>query len=137
VLAGCATAPQAAYTPEQLKEQVRATEIAFAKTMADRNLAAFSSFLSEETVFFSPRATHGKDEVTKSWARFYEGPKAPFSWKPDEVEVLKSGTLAISSGPVHSPDGVLIGRFMSIWRMESPGTWKVIFDKGCNCPLRP
>ncbi|MBI5279544.1 MAG: nuclear transport factor 2 family protein [Burkholderiales bacterium] len=136
LLAGCAATPPAA-TPEQLREQVRATEIAFARTMADRNLAAFSSFLAEETVFFSPRATHGKDAVTQNWSRFYQGPKAPFSWAPDEVEVLKSGSLAISSGPVHDPDGKLIGRFMSIWRLEAPGQWKVIFDKGCNCPLRP
>jgi hypothetical protein len=74
--------------------------------------------------------------VTDAWARFYEKPKAPFSWKPDEVEVLSSGTLALSSGPVHDPEGKLIGRFMSIWRMEQPGVWKIVFDKGCNCPLR-
>ena len=134
ISAGCATAPVA--STEQLQAQVRATEIAFAKTMADRDLAAFSSFLSEETVFFSPKAMHGRKAVTEAWTRFYRGAKAPFSWAPDEVEVLASGKLAITTGPVHDPEGKLIGRFMSIWRMEAPGQWKVIFDKGCNCPLR-
>ena len=130
---GCATID---YAPEQLREQVRASEIAFAKTMADRDLGAFSSFLAEETVFFSPKAIHGRQAVTQAWARFYTGAKAPFSWAPDEVEVLASGKLAISSGPVHDPEGKLVGRFMSIWRMEASGQWKVIFDKGCSCPLR-
>lgn len=136
-LAGCATQPAATATSnEVLREQVRRTEIAFAKTMADRDLAGFSSFLAEETVFFSPKATHGRKAVTEGWARFYQGPKAPFSWAPAEVEVLASGNLAISSGPVFDPDGKPFAQFMSIWRQESPGVWKIIFDKGCNCPPR-
>ena len=44
-----------------LERQVADTERAFAKTMADRDLAAFSSLLSEETVFFSgPEPLRGK-----------------------------------------------------------------------------
>ena len=71
------------------------------------------------------------------WKRFYEGPAAPFSWEPEQVEVLASGTLALSTGPVHDPSGKLIGRFSSIWRLEAPGRWRIIFDKGndvCDCP---
>jgi ketosteroid isomerase-like protein len=137
LLAGCATtAPAPAASNEALAAQVRATEYAFAKTMADRDHAAFVSFLSDETVFFSPKAMHGKKAVGDAWARFYQGPKAPFSWQPAEVEVLASGNLAISSGPVLDPDGKPFAQFMSIWRQESPGVWKIIFDKGCNCPPR-
>ena len=49
----------AAQTPApanaDLKEQVRQTEMAFAKTMADRDHAAFSTFLADETVFFGAK----------------------------------------------------------------------------------
>ena len=34
------------------KEQVRATELAFARTMAERNLSAFGEFIAGEAVFF-------------------------------------------------------------------------------------
>jgi ketosteroid isomerase-like protein len=136
LLAGCMTAPRTPQDLTQLREQVRGTELAFAKTMADRDHSGFASFLSEETVFFSPQATHGKQAVAQAWARFYEGPVAPFSWRPEEVEVLASGQLAISSGPVFNPAGKQIGQFMSVWRLEAPGTWRIIFDKGCNCPAR-
>jgi hypothetical protein len=44
-----------AETNADLREQVRRTEIAFAKTMADREHAAFVSFLAEETVFMGRR----------------------------------------------------------------------------------
>jgi len=120
----------------ELKEQVRATERAFAKTMADRDHAAFVSFLSGEAVFFGGSgAQRGAKQVADSWKRFFEGGKAPFSWEPEQVEVLDSGTLALSSGPVYDPDHKRIGTFNSIWRREG-GTWKIVFDKGCppcNC----
>jgi ketosteroid isomerase-like protein len=139
-------APRAATATEAPKptdrataqQQVADTERAFAKTMADRDLAAFSSFLSEETVFFSgPEPLHGKQAVTAWWKRFYEKPEAPFSWQPEKVEALESGTLALSTGPVFDPAGKCVGSFTSIWRQEAPGVWRIIFDKGGPCPEKP
>ncbi len=40
-------------SPAQLRQQVEDTERAFAATMADRDYAAFTQFLSDEAVFFS------------------------------------------------------------------------------------
>ena len=136
-LVGCA-APAPAPSPPvdrvALERQVADTERAFAKSMADRDLASFSSFLSHETVFFSgPTPLRGKQAVTDWWKRFYDKPQAPFSWKPDRVEALDSGTLALSTGPVFDPAGKCIGRFTSIWRQEAPGVWRIIFDKGGPC----
>ena len=118
----------------QLERQVADTERAFAKTMADRDHAAFASFLSEEAVFFTgPKPLRGKAVVAAGWKRFYEAAKAPFSWAPEQVQVLDSGTLAISSGPVFDPAGKKVASFTSIWRLEAPGVWRIVFDKGCNC----
>ena len=120
-----------------LAEQVRATERAFAKTMADRDHAAFVSFLSEETVFFGANGVQrGPQQVGDAWKRFYTGAQAPFSWEPEQVEVLDSGTLALSSGPVYDSSHKRIGTFNSVWRREDSGKWKIVFDKGCppcNC----
>jgi len=137
-LAGSIVAAQADTTDNQaLQAQVMAAERAFAKTMADRNFVAFAAYVSEEAVFFTgPKPLHGRQAVVDAWKRFYEPAKAPFSWEPDTAEVLPSGTLALTSGPVRDPAGKLVGRFNSIWRLESPGTWRVVFDKGedvCDC----
>ena len=40
------------HVPQDVQEQVRSAERAFAKTMADRDLEAFSTFVSDEAVFF-------------------------------------------------------------------------------------
>lgn len=111
--------------------EVEAREIAFAKTMADRDLEAFLSFISPEAIFFAGNAPlRGHDEIGRAWAPFFDGVSAPFSWHPDVVEVLESGHLALSSGPVRAASGEEVGRFNSIWRKEADGQWRVVFDKG-------
>jgi ketosteroid isomerase-like protein len=121
-----------AETNADLQAQVKARERAFAKTMADRDHAAFQTFLADEAVFFGRTGpTRGKAAVAADWKPLFEKPAAPFSWDPETVEVLDSGTLAISSGSVKRPDGTNTGTFNSIWRREKDGQWRVVFDKGC------
>jgi ketosteroid isomerase-like protein len=140
LLAGCASTATPINTPD-LQKQVADTERAFAKTMADRDFAAFTTFISAEAVFFtSAKPLRGKQEIGGAWKRFYENPNAPFSWKPETVEVLDSGKLALSSGPVFDPAGKQFATFTSIWRVEAPGVWRIIFDKGndvCDCAKAP
>jgi len=117
--------------PLSAKEQVFSAERAFAQSMAERNLQAFAQHLSIEAVFFGGAKTlRGKQEVVDGWAGFFSPVEAPFSWEPDQVEVLESGSLALSTGLVKDPGGKVIARFNSIWRREAPGVWRVVFDKG-------
>lgn len=121
-----------AATPDELVGQVRAAETAFAQTMAARDHAAFGDFIADEGVFFGSRDTlRGGAAVREGWKRFFEGDEAPFSWRPETIEVLPSGTLALSSGPVLDPSGAPAGVFTSIWRLEADGKWRVVFDRGC------
>lgn len=119
-------------TNEELVAQVRAAEVAFAGAMAKRDLDSFAAHLAEEALFFGAKdVLRGKAAVVAGWKRFFEGATAPFSWAPQTVEVLASGTLGLTSGPVLDPGGKQIGTFSSIWRREADGRWKVVFDKGC------
>jgi ketosteroid isomerase-like protein len=121
---------------QNLQQQVAMTERAFAKTMADRDLAAFGRFISQEAVFLSgTKSLRGRQQVIDGWRKLYAGPSAPFAWEPETVEVLDSGRLALSSGPVHDAAGKIVGKFTSIWRLEAPNTWRIVFDSGCDiCP---
>jgi len=119
-------------------QQVIATERAFAKTMADRDFKGFVTFLSPEAVFFSGSTVRrGPAEVAAEWKDYFDQPRAPFSWTPDHVEVLPSGKLALSTGPVYE-QGKIVSRFNSIWRLEAPNTWRIVFDKGeAVCSIKP
>jgi uncharacterized protein (TIGR02246 family) len=110
---------------------VRAREAAFAQTMADRDFEAFLTFVSPEAVFFDGNEPlRGREAIARAWAPLFEDPSPPFSWSPDIVQVLESGSLALTSGPVRDPAGAEVGRFNSIWRRDSDGAWRIVFDKG-------
>ncbi len=127
---GCTT-PQEKPDRAQLRQQVTDIELAFAKTMADRDHSAFTSFLSDEAVFLSGATPlRGKKQIADWWKRYYETLGAPFSWEPQRVVVFDSGTLALSTGPVHDPENKLIGTFTSIWQLDASGNWRIILDKG-------
>jgi len=121
----------AADSPEALAAQVRTREIAFAKTMADRDHTAFAIFVSEEALFLGATVLRGRDAVAEGWKPFFEDATAPFSWEPERVEVIDSGTLAVSTGPVRNPQGERVGTFNSTWRLEADGQWRVVLDVGC------
>jgi ketosteroid isomerase-like protein len=141
LLAGCAATPAArshqnraqnpASTPGgSATAQVVAAERAMAKSMADRDFKAFRAMLSNEAIFFNGNTVmHGATEIAAAWQPYFKTPRAPFAWQPDHVEVLPSGQLALSTGPVYM-GGQVIGRYNSVWRLEASNTWRIVFDKG-------
>jgi ketosteroid isomerase-like protein len=101
--------------------------------MAARDHEAFTRHLAEDAVFFDgDKVIRGKAAVAAAWKAFFERTNAPFSWTPETVEVLDSGGLAHSSGPVFDPEGKRVGTFNSVWRRDPDGVWRVVFDKGCK-----
>lgn len=131
------SARTSAHSLDELREQVRATESAFAASMAERNLEHFSAFVSDEAIFMGgAKPLRGKAEVIAAWKRFFDKPAAPFSWRPERIEILQSGALAASSGPVFDASGRKIAEFSSIWRLDADGQWHIVFDDGhdvCEC----
>ncbi len=131
ILLAMGSAAKTQVKPADPRSQVMEIERAFAKTMADRDHAAFESFLSEEAVFLSGTTVRrGKQAVADNWKAYFAESEPPFSWEPETVSVLDSGKLAISTGPVWNAEGRRTSTYTSIWRQEEPGVWRIIFDKG-------
>nr|WP_235584330.1 nuclear transport factor 2 family protein [Massilia sp. MS-15] len=135
ILSAAATSPgtQARDSNHALKRQVMEAERGFAATMKARDFEGFKRYLADEAIFFGNEGPlRGKAAIARGWRQFYDKPEAPFSWQPEEVEVVDSGTLAYSGGPVFNAAGQRIGRFNSIWRLKAPGQWEVVFDRGSD-----
>jgi ketosteroid isomerase-like protein len=116
---------------DALTESLRARERAFARTMVDRDHAAFVSFLDLEAIFFSgDEEIRGREAVAAAWAPFFEGEVPPFAWEPTVVTVVDSGTLGLTSGPVTDRDGRRFATFSSIWRRHDDGVWYIVLDRG-------
>jgi ketosteroid isomerase-like protein len=121
----------ASESPAELAAQVRATEIAFAKTLADRDIKAFTRMIAPDVIWLADKPLHGPAEVVTNWQKFFDAAQPPFSWAPEIVEVQEGGKLALSTGPVTNPEGKRVGTYTSIWRREKSGEWRIIFDRGC------
>ena len=110
-----------------------AAERAFARSMAERDFAAFGRYVAADCVFFSGNtaAARARRRARGVASRSSTAPQAPFSWEPDQVEVLDSGELALSTGLVEEPGRASVtARFNSIWQRQDDGRWLVVFDKG-------
>ena len=129
LISGAATA--------DLARDVQCREIAFSQSVEQQNIAAFESLIDNDARFVGASVQRGAAEVTQAWSVFFAADGPRIRWRPQIVEVLNDGTLALSRGPyeltVRDADGNLKtqwGTFNSVWRMQSDGSWKVVFDAG-------
>jgi ketosteroid isomerase-like protein len=135
LLCGCAQVAQPDH--QQRVAQVTAAELAFARSMADRDHAAFLTFVAEDAVFLGGATPlRGRAAVGTGWQHYFTAAQAPFAWKPEQVDVIGSGNLALSTGPVWGPDGRVVAHYYSTWRLDPDGHWRVVLDNGydaCAC----
>src|SRR5262249_43167977 len=116
-------------------DEVRATEIAFAKAFADRDVKKFFSYLADDAQFLGPSNTmRGKQQVVAVWSEFFKPEVAPFRWQPERVVTNAAGDLGFSTGPVFDEAGAQIGTFTSTWIRQPDSSWKILFDGGSVCP---
>ncbi|HET7707180.1 MAG TPA: alpha/beta fold hydrolase [Thermoanaerobaculia bacterium] len=120
-------------------EEVRQAEIAFAKAFADRDQTRFFAMVADDATFLpGGRTLHGKAEVMKVWSGYFKDAAAPFSWGPERVVVSADGKLGLSTGPIYDAKGKPAGAYISTWRREPDGSWKVVFDgPGAPPPFMP
>lgn len=116
---------------------VRCAEIAFSQSVEDHDITAFTSFIDADARFVSSSISRGPVEVTEAWAVFFADDGPEIKWRPQYIEVLEDGTLALSRGPyrmiTRDPDGKATehwGTFNSVWRTQTDGAWKIVFDAG-------
>lgn len=138
-LASCASAPkiEAPLTTSALAD----AETAFARSMQDRDLATFASFIDDDAVFINGgKPLRGKPAILAHWQSFFVEAPAPFMWKPLIAEVSAANRIGYTEGPVTLPNGATIATFFSTWRLNDDGRWKVVFDNGydiCECTKKP
>ena len=123
---------------------VRCHEIGFSRAVEQGDRARFESFIDADARFVGGSVRRGVDEVSAAWSVFFIEGGPRIKWRPQFVEVLQDGQLALSRGPfrMSSVDGEgnpveVWGTFNSTWRKQADGGWKVVFDAGSSEPESP
>ena len=127
-----------------LVEDVRCREIGFSKSVETHDAALFASFVDSDARFVSDVVTHGPEAIAEAWSVFFTKDGPTIKWRPQFVEVLETGTLALTRGPyrmVTTDDqgntAEHWGTFNSVWRLLPNGEWKVVFDAGSPASEAP
>ena len=120
-----------------LEQQVRCREIGFSKSVEAQDRETFASFIDPDARFVGGKVDRGRDVITEAWAVFFTDDLPSIMWRPQIVEVLESGNLALSRGPYRIIDEnesgearEAWGTFNSVWRLDADGEWLVVFDAG-------
>jgi ketosteroid isomerase-like protein len=131
-LAGCASQPAIVDSTASLA----AAETAFAAHSVREDMrVAFLAAFAPDGVFVRNAWT-----VAIDWLRDRPAPPIVLEWRPQYVEVAASGDLGLSTGPWEitskaKPEAAPVyGQFVSVWRREGAGPWKVAVDLGISHP---
>ena len=127
-----------------LVEDVRCREIGFSKSVETQDVALFASFIDADARFVSNVVTHGPEAIAAAWSVFFTESGTTIKWRPQFVQVLETGTLALTRGPyrmvTNTDQGKMMehwGTFNSVWRLQENGEWKVVFDAGSPASEAP
>lgn len=96
---------------------------------------SFVANLAEDGVLFRPGPVAGK-----KWMEEHPAPPGVLSWRPDFADVASSGELGYTAGPWEFREKSLAdkpvahGQFVTIWKRQPDGVWKVAVDLGISHP---
>jgi len=114
----------------------------FAKTGVAKNIDRFMSYIAEDVRFYSAGVMlTGKLPFREGWAKGFADPNWSITWAPLYAEATQSADLGYTTGSfeIHekAPDGTPLvrkGSYVTIWRKQPDGAWKVALDIGSFLP---
>lgn len=121
---------------EEALDSLVNAEKTFAQTSIEHGIhESFAKFFADDCIVFAPGPTSGK----KLYEKFKDEDQKLF-WQPIFATVAKSGELGVTTGPWEmrkADKAVGFGQFASVWKRQTDGNWKVVFDSGTENPQPP
>lgn len=144
LMSGALAAHDVAADVEAAKRAIKLADLELAKAVADRSLQDFVALVDQDAIFFGRDVSRGKDAVSKAWLAFFTDRNLFLRWHPNEVYVSSSADLGYSIGEYErigkdrsgNPESA-IGTYVSIWRKQPDGHWKIVLDIGSPATPQP
>lgn len=114
----------------------------FDKATAERGIDGWVSFFAEDGAMFPDRQNivTGKDAIRRLMTPTLV-PGSSLRWQPTRAEVARSGDLGYTYGAstFKSIDAegkplTRYGKYVTIWKKQADGSWKVALDIGNSAP---
>jgi uncharacterized protein (TIGR02246 family) len=110
----------------------------FAKATAARGVEGFISFFADDASILpknGPPVT-GKEALAAVFRKVWSQPGYSLQWTPLKAELSKSGEIGYTYGTYErkwtdgGKEAGETGKYVTIWRRQRDGKWKVIVDMG-------
>ena len=126
---------------EKEKQLLLDTDRAFSTLSAEAGVpTAFERYMADDAVIYRDKnhPFKGREQINQLFANY---PAATLTWEPYYAEVAAAGDLGYTlgkwiftmddeTGEEHKSHGY----YVSIWRKQTDGSWKYVFDTGINAP---
>jgi len=116
-------------------------EARFARDVRERGGAGFASWFAEDGVTLGNGAAPVVGRVAIAKSANWKPEQYQLTWTPTDAVMGPSGDVGYTWGHYEgtSKDAagnpiVKTGRYITIWRKEPDGKWKVVLDAGANEP---
>ena len=112
------------------------SERSFSKASAEQGIRdAFLSYLADDAIIFRPNPIAAKPYYLKR-----ETTPGLLSWEPEYADISLAGDLGYTTGPYefrkdkNSKDADMYGHYVSVWKKQQDGNWRVVIDCGIVHP---
>lgn len=120
------------------REELLEADKAFDLATARQGLEGWMSFFAEDAQLNSANGPlRGKEALRNHYSRMFAQKDFSIRWKPYHAEASKDGTLGFTLGTAvitwTGADGKTVkrdGRYITVWRKQADGTWRVVTDMG-------
>lgn len=116
-------------------------EARFAKDVLERGGTGFTEWFAEDGVTLSNGQAPVKGRAAIAKSALWSPKDYQLTWTPTEALMGPSGDMGYTWGHFegHGKDAagnpvVTTGRYITVWRKQADGNWKVVLDVGSNEP---
>src|ERR1035437_8289057 len=117
-------------------------EARFAKDVLERGGAAFADWFAEDGVALGNGAAPNIGKVAIAKSANWDPKVYQLTWTPTDAVMGPSGDMGYTWGHFegHSKDATgspvtVTGRYITVWKKQADGQWKVSLDAGANEPV--
>lgn len=134
--------PVLAFAQSNVEQQLMQADRDFNKATQEKRLDGWMQYWDDNGVMDRLQPVVGKDAVRKELTEQWADPSFHLTWEPTDVHVFPGGKKGYTHGTwvltQNGADGKpmkLTGEYLTIWRQNKAGEWKIIWDGGsANSP---
>ncbi len=133
----CGFAIAAAAQADTVKDALLKADRDFNQATQERRADGWMEYMDDNGVLGRPKPVVGKDAIRVALKEDWDDPNYHLTWAPDEAYAMPGNRMGYTRGhwtlTTKDKEGkplTLTGQYLTVWRQNKQGEWKIIWDGG-------